>query len=144
MNKTKIFLAVCAGSALLSLWSCGSKSQKPADETVAEEVVADSASYLGTYEGTFPCADCGGKVTELTLNEDTTYDLNYRFEGKKDAPVHENGTYEVQGDSLIICVTPSSGYKTYYRVVEEGVALTDSTGKLNAAELAPFYVLKKK
>lgn len=144
MNKTKILLAVCAGSALLSLWSCGSKAQEPVDEPLAEEVVADSTSYLGTYEGTFPCADCEGRVTVLTLNADTTYDLNYRYEGKKDAPIHENGTYKIQGDSMIVCVTPSSGYKTYYRIVEEGVALSDSTGKFNSAELEPFYVLKKK
>lgn len=144
MNKTNIFLAVCASSALLSLWSCGSETQKSAETPVAEEFVEDSVSHVGTYVGTFPCADCDGKVTELTLNDDTTYDLTSRYEGKKDAPVHENGTYEVQGDSMVICVTPSSGYKTYYRIVEEGVALTDSTGKLNTAELAPFYVLKKK
>lgn len=143
----KMFWGTGFCCALLSLSSCGASHKDKVEckaQTDGVEQADTTRSYLGSYEGTLPCADASGKKTELTFNEDMTYDLVYKYEDKEDDEINENGVYELVGDSLLVLRTPSSGTKTYYRIVEEGVALTDSTGILNTGELASFYVLKRK
>ncbi len=41
-------------------------------------------NFTGTFSGTLPCADCGGILTTLTLNEDGTYILETEYQGKGD------------------------------------------------------------
>ncbi|MDD7438017.1 MAG: copper resistance protein NlpE, partial [Bacteroidales bacterium] len=89
-----------------------------------------------------PCADCEGILTKLTIREDTTYDLSSEYLGKKDGKFEVSGVYELNGDVLTL-ITPSSGEKTYYKVLEGSVALVDSTGVLNTGELASQYILTK-
>ncbi len=42
------------------------------------------ANFTGTFTGVLPCADCGGILTTLTLNEDGTYVLETEYQGKDD------------------------------------------------------------
>lgn len=108
-----------------------------------EEVVAPAANYYGTYEGTLPCADCSGIKTVLTLNDDTTYDLTQEYLEKEPA-FNESGTYTVEND-LVTLITPSSGNKTYYKILDGKLALTpDSTGTMVEGEMAEHYILTKK
>lgn len=99
---------------------------------------------FGSYTGTFPCADCGGKDVFLTIDEDGTYCLKYQYQDKNEPLVEENGTYSILDGTLIVTVTPSSGEKTYYKFTNGNLMLSDSLGTLNDGELAEFYVLKKK
>ncbi|MBR8730388.1 hypothetical protein IX332_001732 [Porphyromonas levii] len=144
MKKISLLLVACA---TLLFASCESKEsnnseEQAAVETETTEVVAETPSYVGSYEGTLPCADCSGILTKLTVREDTTYDLSTEYLGKKDAKFEESGVYELNGD-LIVLITPSSGEKTYYKILENSVALVDSTGVLNTGELADKYILTK-
>ena len=100
-------------------------------------------TIFGTYKGTFPCADCGGKDMDLTINEDGTYCLKYQYQDKDERLVEENGTYSLLDDTLVVTVTPSSGEKTYYKYVHGNLVLSDSLGTVNEGELAELYVLKR-
>lgn len=145
MKAMKLFLA---GAVLVAMVSCtGAQKKKDAvqQEAPATSEMQAPVAYYGTYEGTLPCADCEGIKTLLTINEDTTYALKSEYLGKKEAIFEESGTYNVLNGDVIELVTPSSGEKTYYKILEGAVALTaDSTGTLNDGELAEHYILKKK
>lgn len=122
-------------------------AKKPATEqdgsAVATVENVKEANYFGTYEGVLPCADCGGIKTTLKINEDTTYELRSEYEGRENGVVEESGVYTVLNGEVIELTTPSSGNKTYYKILEEAVALSDAEGTLNDGELAAHYILKK-
>ena len=100
-------------------------------------------NFYGTYEGTLPCADCSGIRTTLKINSDTTYELRSEYLGRKDGVFEESGIYNIVGENIIELVTPSSGKKTFYKILDGSVALSDSLGTLNGSELAEHYILKR-
>lgn len=117
--------------------------EKESATMVADTANTESRNYYGTYEGTLPCADCGGIRTTLKINGDTTYELRSEYLGKKDSIFEESGIYNIVSENIIELVTPSSGEKTFYKILDDAVALSDSLGMLNSGELAEHYVLKK-
>jgi uncharacterized lipoprotein NlpE involved in copper resistance len=98
----------------------------------------------GTYEGILPCADCGGIKTTLKINSDATYDLRSEYLGEENGIFEESGVYNMIGENIIELVTPSSGAKTYYKVLDDAVVLSDSTEIFNnSGRLAAQYILKR-
>ncbi len=148
MKKTILLAAVLAPLMLVASCKCGKKeckNEEPAGEPVAFALVEPAAaSFYGTYEGVLPAADCDGFKTTLTINEDTTYKLVSVALDEKAEEIVTSGVYEKQGGDLLVLITPSSGNKTYYKILENAVALTDETGTLAEGELADYYILKKK
>lgn len=140
LMATAIIMAMsgCAGSQKKT-------TQKEKEGTAMGTGVACTGNedYHGTYEGTLPCADCGGIRTTLKINSDTTYELRSEYLGKKNGVFEESGIYNIIGENIIELVTPSSGEKIFYKVLDAAVALSDSLGTLNTGELAEHYVLKK-
>ncbi len=145
MVRNKFLLLSASMIVAAAMTSCMNSSKKTSEQQdmvpVAQEVSV-AKPFIGTYEGTLPCADCDGNKVTLSILEDGTYQLKNVFLGKEDNNSEECGTYKVS-DGVIELVTPSSGRKTYYKVQENSVALCDSTGALNEGELADMYVLKK-
>ena len=135
-------------AATLLAASCSGTSKKtavePQDTATVQQDTIKSYSFYGTYEGTLPAADCEGIKTVLSLNEDTTYDLSRKYLGKEDRPFETCGVYNVLENNVVELVEPSSDNRTYYKVIENAVVLSDSVGTVNEGELAEFYVLKKK
>ena len=133
---------------VVAMSSCTNK-QKQAEQATetTEEVVTvnETPAYVGTFEGTLPCADCDGIKTVLTINEDTTYSLSSEYLGKKDGLFEQSGVYSLVMDGQVLeLVTPSTGDKIYYRIVDNGVAVSDAEGTVNEGERAQDYVLTKK
>lgn len=142
MNALKVLAAI----SLTVLVGCKNAGQKQTttSEVKTENIDSTKTEYCGIYEGTLPCADCEGIKTTLTVNEDTTYELRSEYLGKKDNNVFEEcGVYNILNEDIIELITPSSGVKTYYKILENAVALSDSEGNLNEGELAEYYILKK-
>lgn len=145
MKKISLLLAA---TAALFLASCDSKEsnsneQEEATQTEMAEEVATPA-YVGTYEGTLPAADAAGFKTTLTINADNTYQLTQVAEGKEEHKTEESGTYNLLENDVLELITPSTGAKTYYKVLENSVALvSDATGTLAEGELADKYILNK-
>ena len=111
---------------------------------VSKYCLTDS-NLFGTYEGTLPAADCEGIKTILVINEDKTYTLKSEYIGREDATFETSGIYHIIGDSIMELVTPSSGEKTYYRMLNNRqVMLSDKEGTISQSLLAEHYILNKK
>lgn len=145
MVNSKFILSSALLLLATGLSSCTDSTKKKTEQQEVVEVVSEKIApqYVGTYEGTLPCADCDGNKTTLVILSDGTYELKNDYIGKEHNSYTECGTYYLK-DGVIELVTPSSGRKTYYKVLEESVALCDSVGTLNDGELADKYILKKK
>lgn len=150
MNMKRLSILLTALVALFFV-SCNGGKEKKSEETTETEAIEMTSTnestleYAGEYEGVLPCADCEGIKTILTIRDDSTYDLKREYLGKEDSSFEESGTYNIVNGDVIELVTPSSGNKTYYKILENAVALTaDETGTLAEGELADFYILTKK
>lgn len=150
MNMKRLSILLTALVALFFV-SCNGGKEKKSEETTETEAIEMTSTnestleYAGEYEGVLPCADCEGIKTILTIRDDSTYDLKREYLGKEDSSFEESGTYNIVNGDVIELVTPSSGNKTYYKILENAVALTaDETGTLAEGELADLYILTKK
>ncbi len=136
MGALVVALAGCKGSATKN-------TTRVKTQEATTEVATKSNDFYGTYEGTLPCADCGGIKTTLTVNADSTYYLKSEYLGVNDGVFETNGVYNLLNGDLLELITPSSGEKTYYKIQENAVVLSDEQGTINEGELAEYYVLKK-
>lgn len=142
MKRLSVIMAVSAAFLLSASCTCsheGREAETGTTEIKAEKIVP---VYVGTYEGTLPAADCPGIKTTLKINGDTTYELRSEYIDR-DEIFEESGVYELK-DGMIILVTPSSGRRTYYKIMENALAMTDEAGKLAEGELAFHYTLNRK
>ena len=149
MRFNRFNLLLVATAIITSMSGCtGSQKRTTQQEkesaTMATTTVnTKNKNFYGTYEGTLTCADCSGIRTTLKINSDTTYELRSEYLGRKDGVFEESGIYNIVGENIIELVTPSSGEKTFYKILDGSVALSDSLGTLNGSELAEHYILKR-
>ena len=102
----------------------------------------DKAPYEGTYEGTFPCADCDGINVSLTIGKDT-----YTSEEVMNELTDEdNGkvSYNAQNKVLTLTSEKENGKIQQYQVKEDGSIVFLDEGKEITGTLASYYILKKK
>ena len=144
-----MYLAVIAAAMMVS---CNGKKTAQ-DETTNDSVcVADSVSadvdlavVAGTYEGTLPAADCPGIKTVLTINADSTYQLQQDYIDRKDGHDEASGVLQVLDGKVMMLVRPSSGEHSFYKVKDsKSIVMTDSLGNEPEGETAKLYVLTKK
>ena len=75
---------------LLSMISCQQQSKNEAElkndsikNTLSNSHNAkNSLDYVGIYKGILPCADCEGLETEIIINENATYSIKTKYQGK--------------------------------------------------------------
>lgn len=98
-------------------------------------------SITGTYYGVLP----SNVETTLTLNADSTYQLEQDYVDQKDGHDEASGVFKVLDGNVLMLVRPSSGEHTFYKVKDaNSIVMTDSVGNEPEGETAKFYVLKKK
>ena len=142
------YLAALIAIAAMGTASCSQNKKQSAQQEIAScqvdpQDTCEEYCLAGTYRGTLPCADCGGKDVCLTISPDGTYRLQYKYQDKEEEPIEINGVYSVLDDELVETITPSSGEKTYYKLLESNLMLTDSLGTENEGELAKHYILTR-
>lgn len=126
-----IFLWAIFGVVMISCNSSQKNNAPIKNREIKTESQAHTSNLFGTYEGTLPAADCEGIKTILVINEDATFETS--------------GIYHIIGDSIMELVTPSSGEKTYYRMLNNRqVMLSDKEGTISQSLLAEHYILNKK
>ena len=132
-----MYLAVAAAAMMVS---CNGK------KTAQDETTNDSVSVAaGTYEGTLPAADCPGIKTVLTINADSTYQLQQDYIDRKDGHDEASGVLQVLDGNVMMLVRPSSGEHSFYKVKDsKSIVMTDSLGNEPEGETAKLYVLTKK
>jgi copper homeostasis protein (lipoprotein) len=95
-----------------------------------------SQAVSQTYTGEFPCADCSGIMTSLTLSKSSenspegTYVENEVYEGKSTKPIVTNGKwYLAQGTpadskAFVLTLTQNNSSENTYYLIETGTKLT--------------------
>lgn len=149
MKKRIMFLAVAAVALMAS---CGDKKTAQNEANADSISVADTTmsaldltAVAGTYEGTLPAADCPGFKTVITINADSTYQMQQDAIDRKDGHDEASGILEIKDDNLLVLVRPSSGDRTYIKVKDaDSIVLTDSVGNEPEGEIAKLYVLTRK
>ncbi len=144
-----MFLAVAAVALMAS---CGDKKTAQNEANADSISVADTTmsaldltAVAGTYEGTLPAADCPGFKTVITINADSTYQMQQDAIDRKDGHDEASGVLEIKDDNLLVLVRPSSGDRTYIKVKDaDSIVLTDSVGNEPEGEIAKLYVLTRK
>lgn len=149
MKNKFMYLAVIAAAMMVA---CNGKKTaqnetKNDSVSVADSVSADVdlAAVAGTYEGTLPAADCPGIKTVLTINADSTYQLQQDYIDRKDGHDEASGVLQVLDGNVMMLVRPSSGEHSFYKVKDsKSIVMTDSLGNEPEGETAKLYVLTKK
>ena len=136
---------------LVFMVSCQQKSKNEVDSKVdsiknavsISHNAKNSLDYIGTYKGILPCADCDGLETEIAINENTTFSIKTKYQGKGNKIFIRKGHFAWNKNGNSIILTDISNGFNQYLVVKNKLILLDSSGKKMADNLADEYVLSK-
>lgn len=104
----------------------------------------ETKDIQGVYVGTLPCADCGGIVTALKLNADTTYLLQTLYKDKDDKVFETSGSYSIDAKKGEISLDGITNSPSKYLYENNSLTQLDMNGKKVTGNLAPNYILNKK
>lgn len=112
----------------------------------AQQVAVSHGDWAGTYEGTLPCADCGGIENRLTLTAEGSYRLVETYLGGPANPDGSSYTYDgkfhwTESGTDIILDGPERD--TRYRLQGLLLVEVDLDGRPLTGPLAGMYNLKK-
>lgn len=103
----------------------------------------NSLDYIGTYKGILPCADCEGLETEIIINENATFCLKTKYQGKGDKVFEQKGTFAWNKAGNTIVFTEIKNAPNQYFVGENKLTQLDNSGKKITGSLSTAYVLSK-
>ena len=116
-----------------------SEERKSSSKPVDMHTSKVSLDWMGDYIGVFPCADCIGIYTHLTIREGRKYERRFYYLGRsKDISTHK-GTFE--WDSAGNSIQLDDGDQ--FQVREMGLAKLDSDGEHIGGALSDQYLLAK-
>ncbi len=140
--EAKKLLKTAAGLMIVAFAFAACQTKKTASSGDADPAhnSRNSVDWVGTYQGTLPCADCPGIRYTITLNEDDTYVLKTRYLEKNDSVFTESGTFAWDEGGGRITLA-DRGEK--FQVGENKLFHLDMEGNRIAGSLADHYVLMK-
>ncbi|AKL98472.1 copper resistance protein NlpE [Endomicrobium proavitum] len=102
----------------------------------------NSLSWGGVYAGEIPSASGSGIKVQLTLHYNGTYEISYKYIGKKGSAYTSTGafTWNDAGSSVIL---DTKDFPPYYKVGENRLFQLDMQGNMITGNLANNYILKK-
>lgn len=139
--KIMVFVALATFFASCANKQSSNDNQNNMPTTTENEQGAVTEIY-GTYEGVVPAPNTAGITMHLTINSDETFVLTREFQGDKQGSFKDQGRYTIINDNVIE-LTDRKGIKTYYRVDNESVTLSDPEGNVADADFASQYQLRK-
>lgn len=91
-----IALAACQSTDAQPTHQAATNSPKASAPLPTGDTAETSLDWSGVYKGVFPCADCEGIETTLTLKQDKTYVLQERYvkNGKTAHNAKASGKFE--------------------------------------------------
>ncbi|MCL9808482.1 META domain-containing protein [Flavobacterium luminosum] len=145
MKKTFLFL----GIVTLSLTACktnfsGIEESNRTDSLaiqLSEDNAKNSLDYVGTYKGSFPCADCEAILTTIIINKNS-YSKEIIYKGKSSKVLKETGKYSWNAVGNTITLLGSEVPNQYF-VGENVLFQFDTEGKRIQGNLASKYQLSK-
>jgi heat shock protein HslJ len=143
----KIFCMGCAICLILGISACKPKEQaNNAGSNVSQSEdnrLKNSSDWEGTYTGLLPCAECEGIQVQITLLSGNTYKMCYQYQGKEPLEETYEGTFQSEGDLIILGNLDKSAFPVYYKIGENRITQLDTKGDEITSELAENYVLVK-
>ena len=101
----------------------------------------NALDWEGTYQGTLPCADCEGILTEIILRGDESFTMTTQYLGKTDDTKISSGSFE--WDTSGSNITLNSDPNLQYKVGEFVLFKLDNEGNRITGELSENYILRK-
>ncbi|MEQ9166863.1 MAG: copper resistance protein NlpE N-terminal domain-containing protein [Fulvivirga sp.] len=101
----------------------------------------NSLDWVGTYQGTLPCADCEGIQTEIILKSDQTFTMTTQYLGKSADREVSTGKFEWDDTGSNIILNKDSNKQ--YKVGEFVLFTLDNEGNRITGDLAANYMLRK-
>ena len=107
----------------------------------SEHSARNSLDWVGTYEGTLPCADCEGINTTVVLAADFSYQLTRVYVGKDAMALNSSGqfSWNEAGSTVLL----EAEQPVQFFVGENQLSMLDPLGKRITGELAARYRLTK-
>lgn len=145
-NFGQIILSPMKKSVLLLfvvIVGCQNQTVKKNDRNNDVHNARNSVDYIGTYKGILPCVDCQGLDTELSVNENSTFNLKVKYQGKGEKIYLQKGhfTWNKKGNTIIL--TDVRNAPNQYFVGENTLTQLDIYGKKIKGSKAEEYILSK-
>ncbi|MDR0310576.1 MAG: copper resistance protein NlpE [Acidobacteriota bacterium] len=137
MNMKKIFYTLAV--AAFTLVFCACASSQPAGTEQSSKQIQD---WAGVYAGVIPAASGPGINVTITLKDDFTYEVRYRYIDRGNDEFTVAGTFEWNMAGGVIKLD-AADLPPYYQVGEGRLIQLDMEGKLITGILADDYILKK-
>nr|WP_294774502.1 copper resistance protein NlpE N-terminal domain-containing protein [uncultured Flavobacterium sp.] len=110
---------------------------------IAAHHAKNSLDYIGTYKGILPCADCEGLETVICINENDTYKIKTKYQGKGEKVFEQKGNFSWNKEGNTIVLEGIENGPNQYFVGENTLTQLDLSGKRITGDLASAYVLAK-
>ena len=125
------------GIASMLFVGCKNKNQDNQQQVENKEVNEKSHQTSVQYEGTIPCADCGGiKVNIKLFSEGNGY-------LKTDENLGEEGHFEWDAEKKMIILVSKAGQKTFYKIDANIIIMLNSDASPLPEGTAEQYTLTK-
>lgn len=130
------------GLALLA--SCQKAEPKKNDVIEVAVNAKNTFDYIGTYKGILPCLDCQGMDVEITINENSTFCIKTKYQGKGENVYVQKGNFKWNKEGTIITLTDVKSGPNQYLVGKNTLNQLSGTGQKETGSLAAEYILTKK
>jgi len=131
---------------LVFIVSCQKQTENTAktnDSNPDSHNAKNSLDYIGIYKGILPCADCEGLNTEIAINENATFSVKTKYEGKGDKIFELKGNFTWNKTGNVIILSDVKNAPNKYLVGENTLTQLDMSGKKITGSLADEYILSK-
>lgn len=123
--------------------SCQKQAVKNNEANLASHNARNSLDYMGSYKGILPCVDCHGLEIEIVINENLTFSIKTKYQGKGDKIYLKKGNFVWNKKGTVIILTDVRNGPNQYLVGENNLTQLDIEGKRITGTLASEYVLSK-
>lgn len=128
---------------LAFLAACQKPTAKKNDAVDSSHNAKNSLDYVGTYKGILPCADCSGLETEIAINENSTFSIKTKYQGKGDKVFVQKGNFKWNEKGNTIILIDIKNAPNQYFVGENTLTQLDLSGAKITGSLADDYILSK-
>lgn len=128
----------------LIIFSCKSTPTNHTENTIPDTAhnSKNALDWAGNYKGTLPCTDCEGIQTNIKLNYNDSFIIEYNYLGKEQPHFSYAGKIEWSSDGNKITLREKSNVVQY--IVGENVLIQlDLNGNKIEGKLAENYQLRK-
>lgn len=143
MIKVTFLKVLVFAGVIMTTYSCNNNKNRIPSVPDAHTAQI-SLDWHGTYSGNLPCADCERIETELTLNEDLSYELiSTYFKGDDTFSDTLQGEFSWEGNNVKLEGITEDERSSLFKVEENQVRCLDMEGRVVEGELERNYILKK-